>query len=270
MVTRIGRIRLNEERRMSTLEGKVTIVTGASSGIGEATALALARRGCRLVLAARRRDRIEALARRIVENGGHAVAVECDVAKREEVAAVVETARRDFGGVDILINNAGVMPLSMMARGRIDDWEETIDVNVKGVLFGIGHALPIMIEQKAGHIVNVSSVAGRRAFPGAAVYCASKHAVHALSECLRGELSERAARDGSTIRVTIVAPGVVTTELPDSIRDERSREANTAYYDSIRGPLTSDDVAAAIVYALEAPPHVNVNEILVRPTGQAM
>ena len=253
---------------MSALSGKVAIVTGASSGIGQATAVALGKRNAKVVLAARRTDRIERLANEIVQSGGHAVAVTCDVADRDQVKRVAETALNDFGRIDVLINNAGLMPIAPMANCRFDDWNRMIDVNIKGALYCIGHVLPTMLEQKTGHIVNISSVAGRRTFPTAAVYCGTKFALHAISEGLRNELAERAAEDGNTIRVTILAPGVVATELGDSIVDERTRKGTKAYYATIKDPLTAEDTAEAIMYALEAPPRVNVNEILMRPTAQ--
>lgn len=253
---------------MSALSDKVVIVTGASSGIGEAAAQALAHKGASLVLAARRKERIERLAASIVKEGGHAVAVPCDVGRRDEVKALIDEAMKDFGRIDVLINNAGIMPLAPMAKCRIDDWDAEIDINIKGLLYGIGYALPVMLEQKSGHIVNVSSVAGRVVFPGAAVYCGTKHAVHVISDGLRSELAEQAKEDGNRIRVTIIAPGVVATELTDSIRDEKTRDISKQYYEGFDDPLQSGDIAESIVYALEAPPHVNVNEILVRPVAQ--
>lgn len=253
---------------VSTLADKTIIITGASSGIGEAVATTLARKRSNLVLAARRGERIEALAKRIVAEGGHAVSVTCDVTDREAVKAVIDTAVKDFGRVDVLINNAGIMPLSPMSKCRMDDWDAEIDINIKGLLYGVGHALPHMLEQKHGHIVNISSVAGRVVFPGAAVYCGTKHAVHAISEGLRSELAEQAKEDGNKIRVTTIAPGVVRTELADSIYDDESREAAKAYYERFEAPLQSEDIAGSIIYALEAPEHVNVNEILLRPTRQ--
>jgi NADP-dependent 3-hydroxy acid dehydrogenase YdfG len=253
---------------MNTISEKVCIVTGASSGIGEAAAVALARRGAKLVIAARRADRLADLAGRINEAGGQALAVTCDVTDRAQVKSMVDRTMVTFGRIDVLINNAGIMPLAPLAKCRIDDWDAMIGVNVKGLLYGIGFVLPIMLAQKTGHIINVSSVAGRRVFNGGAVYCGTKHAVHAISEGLRGELSERAAEDGNQIRVTIIAPGVVKTELPDSIRDEETREVSRRYYDGLPGPLMSEDIAASILHALEAPPHVDINEILIRPTAQ--
>ena len=251
---------------MSTLRGKVAIITGASSGIGEATALALASHQVRVVLAARRRDRLEALARRITEAGGKALPVDCDVTRRDAVRGLIEQTLGAFGTLDILINNAGVMPLSPLAKCRLDDWDNTINVNLKGALYCLGSVLPVMLESGHGHIINISSVAGRRVFSTAAVYCASKFALHAISEALREELAER--DDGNTIRVSIVAPGVVTTELPESITDAETRTAMKKYYASIRTPLKSQDVAEAIVWALQTPAHVAVNEILIRPTSQ--
>lgn len=253
---------------MSVLSDKVVVITGASSGIGAATAEALGHKGARLVLAARRADRIQRLAESIVKSGGHAIAVACDVSQREQVKNLIEAATSKFDRLDVLINNAGIMPLAPMAKCRIDDWDAEIDINVKGLLYGIGYALPIMLEQKTGHIVNVSSVAGRVVFPGAAVYCGTKHAVHVISDGLRSELAEKAKEDGNQIRVTIIAPGVVATELPDSIRDDHTREISKEYYGSFEEPLNSEDIAASMLYALEAPPHVNVNEILIRPRAQ--
>ncbi len=251
---------------MSTLREKVAIITGASSGIGEATALALARHQVRVVLAARRLDRLEALARRITEAGSKALPIECDVTRRGAVRGLIEQTLRAYGTLDILINNAGVMPLSPLAKCRLDDWDRTINVNLKGALYCLGSVLPVMLKTGHGHIINISSVAGRRVFSTAAVYCASKFALHAISEALREELAER--DDGNTIRVSIVAPGVVTTELPDSITDAETRTSMKKYYASIRTPLQSQDVAEAIVWALQTPAHVAVNEILIRPTAQ--
>jgi NADP-dependent 3-hydroxy acid dehydrogenase YdfG len=253
---------------MSKLSGRVAVVTGASSGIGAATARALGARNASVVVAARRTDRIEALAKEIVRGGGHAVAVPCDVSDRAQVDEVVATALRDFGRVDVLVNNAGIMPLAPMTVAKVEDWERTIDVNVKGVLYAIAAVLPPMLAAGRGDIVNVSSVAGRHVFPTAAVYCASKFAVHAISDGLRGELAEQAKTDGNAIRVTVVAPGVVKTELPGSIADDATRGDFEAYVGSMRAPLRSEDIADAILHALEAPDHVGLNEILVRPREQ--
>jgi len=253
---------------MAVLSDQVAVITGASSGIGEATAAALAEHGAKVVVSARRRERLEALVGRIADAGGEALAVGCDVTDRGQVQAMVERAMEAFGRIDILVSNAGVMPLAPMARCRVEDWESMVDVNVKGLLYGIGAVLPIMIGQKSGHIVNVSSTAGRRTFPNGAVYCGTKHAVHAISEGLRHEITALGQEDGSRIRVTIIAPGAVVTELLDSITDDETRAMFERWRDELRDPLRSDDVAEAIVYAVTAPGHVNVNEILVRPTGQ--
>lgn len=252
---------------MSALADKVAIVTGASSGIGEAAALALGKAGCRVVLAARRADRLKNLEERIIKEGGHAISVTCDVADREQVRAMVDETMSDFGRVDILINNAGVMPLAHLKKVRFDDWDRMIDVNLRGALSCIGLCLPIMLKQKSGHIVNVSSVAGRLVFPMGAVYCGTKHALHAISEGLRAELAQNDP-PMTDIRVTIIAPGVVRTELPDSITDDETREAAKSMFGSMANALESEDIAQAILYALKAPKHVNVNELLIRPTSQ--
>ena len=253
---------------MSVLADTVAIITGASSGIGEAAALALAGRGSRVILAARRAVRLADLEKRIVKEGGHALAQHCDVAVRSDVQAVINRAVDTFGRIDVLINNAGIMANAPLSLCRVGDWDAMIDINIKGLLYGIGCALPIMLRQKSGHIINVSSVAGRKVFPGGVVYCATKHAVHAISEGLRYELAERSGEDGNTIRVTTIAPGVVDTELPDSIREETTRAGFKGYVQSLRDPLTSQDIANAILFALESPVHVGINEVLVRPTAQ--
>lgn len=249
------------------LAGQVAIITGASSGIGAATARALASSGAAVVLAARRGDRLEAVAAAILDAGGVAEPVTCDVRSRDEVARLATTARERFGRIDILINNAGIMPVSPIAAARMDDWDAMIDINIKGALYVIGHVLPVMLEQRAGHIVNVSSIAGRFIFPGNVVYCATKHALHVISEGLRLELAQHDPPQ-DRIRTTIIAPGVVDTELPASSTDAAQRERMRTYYQSIPNPLTSEDVAAAIYYAVTAAAHINVNEIVVRPVRQ--
>ena len=258
---------------MSTsLTDQVCIVTGASSGIGEATARRLARHGARVVLAARRADRLEELSAGIAADGGTALAVPTDIADRDAVGALIERTREAFGRIDVLINNAGIMPLSPLAQRRMDDWDRMIDVNLKGVLYAIGHVLPTMLEQGTGHVVNVSSVAGRRVMSDAVVYCATKHGVHAISEGLRAELAELSQRrtdpQPNSIRVTTVAPGVVRTELPDSILDESTQARWGTYLREFEAPLSADEIADAMVYALTCPEHVNINEILVRPVRQ--
>lgn len=244
------------------LTGRVAIVTGASSGIGEAVAKALAGAGVRVVLAARRVDRLSELAARIREAGGEVACQPTDVSDRAQVERLAATTLQRWGRIDLLVNSAGVMPLSPIEELRVDDWEWMIDVNVKGVLYGIASVLPIMLQQGGGHVVNVGSVAGRRPFPGGSVYSATKFAVRSLSWGMQLELS--AARG---IRVTDVQPGVVATELLDHIPDADRREGFEATW-AERRKLRPEDVASAVLFAVTAPAHVNVNEILVRPTDQ--
>ncbi len=240
----------------------MAIVTGASSGIGEATARALAEVGAAVVLAARRADRLRAIAEEIDRSGGRAVAVPTDVTDRAAVDAMVDRAVAAFGGVDVLVNNAGVMLLAPVQRRLVDEWDRMLDVNLRGLLYAVSAVLPAMRERGGGHIVNVGSVAGRRPFHGGAVYSATKFAVRALSEGLRAELSPR---DG--IRVTDVQPGVVDTELGDHVSDEEMRRGFAAAWGE-RTKLQAADIARAIVYVVAQPPHVNVNEVLIRPTEQ--
>ena len=241
------------------LQDKTAIITGASSGIGEATAVALAREGARLVLAARRLDRLEQLKSRLErEFGAKVLALACDVTKRADVERVAEEARNAFGRVDILINNAGVMLLSYLKNDKVDEWERMVDVNIKGVLFGIHAVLPGMLAQKSGHIVNLSSVAGFEVFASGSVYCATKYAVRALTMSMEKELS----RTG--IRVTNISPGPVESELRDHITDEKALENLNRRPPDFRY-LKAEDIANAIVFALTQPDYVNVNEITVRP-----
>jgi NADP-dependent 3-hydroxy acid dehydrogenase YdfG len=244
------------------LKGKVAVVTGASSGIGAATALALAQEGAAVVMAARRVDRLRELEEVIQAKGGKALAVPTDVTDRDDVDALVSAAMETFGGVDILVNNAGIMPLSPLKECRVDDWERMVDVNLKGVLFGVGAVLPLMLDQGSGHIVNVGSVAGRRPFPTGSVYSATKFALRSLTWGMQLELSS-----SSKIRVTDVQPGVVATELTEHIPDPALRD-DFAERTADWRPLEAEDVAAAVVYAVTAPERVNVNEILIRPTDQ--
>ena len=244
------------------LAGRVALVTGASSGIGEAVARALAAEGAGVGLAARRVDRLEALAESIRQEGGAAFLHPTDVACRSDVEAFVGKALETFGRIDILVNNAGVMPLSPVAALRVEEWERMVDVNVKGVLYGIAAVLPSMLAQGSGHVVNVGSVAGRRPFPGGSVYSATKFAVRALTAGMQLELS--ASRG---IRVTDIQPGGVETELMDHVADPDAR-ARFASTWAGKQKLLASDVAQAVVYAVTAPARVNVNEILIRPTDQ--
>lgn len=245
------------------VDSKVVVVTGASSGIGLATAHLLADRGHKVTLCARRVDRIEAARDQIIARGGEALAVACDVSSQEDCEAVARDTLARWGQIDVLVNNAGVMLLSPLDRLRTDDWVRMFRVNVEGALFMFAAVLPNMLERESGHIVNVGSVAGRRPFPSGSVYAATKFAVRAISAGIHLELS--ASRG---VRVTDIEPGVVRTELADHIPDPEAREGFAARWADAR-PLESEDIAESIRYAVEAPAHVNVNEILIRPTDQA-
>ena len=243
------------------IKGKVAIVTGASSGIGYATALALANAGAKVAVGARRTDRLANLVKEIELAGGEAFYHKLDVTQRSECEVFTSNVLKKWGAVDILVNNAGLMPLSFFQNLKIDEWDKMIDVNLKGVLYCTASVIGHMKEKKAGHIVNISSVAGRTVFPSGSVYCATKHAVTALSEGLRQEFSTR-----SNIRVTCIEPGVVDTELNDTITDE-SLQGFVEKTKKMQA-LRADDIANAILYAVEAPPHTNINEVLIRPTTQ--
>jgi len=246
---------------MAKLDGKVAVVTGASSGIGEATAEALAAEGAAVVVAARREDRLADLVERIRGNGGRVVAAVCDVTDESQAHGLIQKAVEEFGSVDILVNNAGVMLLSTVGKSLSDQWRQMLEVNVMGVLYVTDAGIAVMKEQGSGHLVNVSSLAGRKVTrDSSGVYAGSKHAVHAISEGLRQELLE------NNIRVTIVAPGAVETELPDHITDEDARESLSGLMNLER--LQAEDIANAIVYAVTQPARVSVNEILIRPTQQ--
>ncbi|CAB3745918.1 SDR family oxidoreductase [Paraburkholderia solisilvae] len=245
---------------MNDIKSKVVVITGASSGLGEATARMLARHGAIVVLGARRVSRIEALASEIVAAGGQALAVATDVTKAAQVQRLVDSAVEHFGHVDAIINNAGLMPHSPLERCKIEDWDRMIDVNIKGVLYGIAAVLPHMTQRKAGHVINVSSVAGHKVRPGSTVYSASKHAVRVISEGLRQEVKPYG------IRTTVISPGSVDTELPDSATEPDVRETIRASYASLAIP--PDSFARAVLYAMTQPDDVDINEILFRPTRQ--
>jgi NADP-dependent 3-hydroxy acid dehydrogenase YdfG len=243
------------------LKNKVAIITGASSGIGYATALTLSKAGIRVAVGARRTERLQELEKQIIKNNGEILVQKTDVTRKSDCDSLVNTIVEKWGKVDILINNAGLMPLSYFKNGKVEEWEQMIDVNIKGVLYCTSAVVPYMLEKKSGHIINISSVAGRIVFAGGSVYCATKHAIAALSEGLRKELSPT-----YNIRVTCIEPGAVETELLESITDE----SMTGFIQATKNmeTLRSDDIANAILYAVQAPGHVNVNEILIRPTAQ--
>lgn len=239
------------------IEGKVVVITGASSGLGEAAARRLAKDGAKLVLGARRIERLNAIADEL--SLGRDAVVRTDVTKFEQVKALVDHAVKLHGRIDVIINNAGLMPHSPLERVKIEDWDRMIDVNLKGVLYGIGAALPYMKEQKSGHIINVSSVAGHKVNPGGAVYSATKHGVRVISEGLRQEVKPY------NIRTTIISPGAVATELPDSVTEPDIAEAVRKRYEAA---IPADSFARAVAFAMSQPEDVDINEILFRPTTQ--
>ncbi|MVN88227.1 SDR family NAD(P)-dependent oxidoreductase [Deinococcus sp. HMF7620] len=244
------------EQNSTELRGQVIVITGASSGIGEATARYLAGQGARVVLGARRQERLDALVADIRAAGGVADARATDVTRREDLAALVRLATESHGQLDVLVNNAGVMPLSPLDALKVDEWDRMIDVNIRGVLYGVAAALPVMVQQGRGHVINVSSIGAYQVSPTAAVYCASKCAVNAISEGLRQEQP--------ALRVTIVAPGVTESELAESISDEAARDLMREYRQLALPALS---IAQAIGYAITQPQAVSVNELVVRPTG---
>ncbi|OYR17443.1 NADH(P)-binding family protein [Brucella grignonensis] len=246
---------------MSNIENKVVVITGASSGLGEAAARHLAANGAKLVLAARRAGRLEKLVADIEARGGEALAVTTDVAKRDDLENLIRQATGKFGHVDVLINNAGVMPLAPMAMRKVDEWDQMIDVNIKGVLYGIAAVLPGMQARKSGHIINLSSVAGLKVSGGlGTVYSATKFAVKAISEGLRTEVA------GDNIRVTTLYPGAIDSELKHGSSDATSGAAMQAFYAA--NEIPADSIARAIAYAIEQPADVAINEITIRPTRQ--
>jgi len=244
------------------LAGKIAVVTGASSGIGEATALALAAEGAKVVLIARRADRLEQLAKKISDAGGEALNVVADVSDIAQCQKAINEALEKCGAVDILVNNAGVMFLGPVADANVEDWKKMFDVNVLGLMCCTRYVLPGMKERKRGHIINISSVSGKQVTARSSAYSATKFAVGAFSDGLRQEVHK------DKIRVTVIEPGAVATELTDHITHAATKDAVRSWVDQMT-PLQSEDIAAAIIYAVTQGEHVNVNEILIRPTEQA-
>jgi NADP-dependent 3-hydroxy acid dehydrogenase YdfG len=246
----------------NNIKDKVVVITGASSGMGEAAAKHLAELGAVVVLGARRSERIEKLAKEIEGNGGKALAIATDVTKRDQVKKVVDSAVEKFGRVDVILNNAGIMPLSPMDRLNVDEWDQMVDVNIKGVLNGIAAVLPHMKKQKSGHIINTASVAGHKIFGGSAVYSATKFAVRALSEGLRMEVKPY------NIRTTIVSPGAVKTELLEHISEADVQQANKEYVGTVG--LSPDAFANVVAFVIGQPEEMDINEIIFRPTSQEL
>ncbi len=245
---------------MSEISNKVVIITGGSSGLGEATARRLAKGGARVMLAARREDRLKEIVADINQAGGTARYQLTDVSNRAEMEALAQSTKDAYGRVDVLVNSAGLMPLSPLSALKVDEWDTMVDVNIKGVLYGVAAVMPTMQEQKSGHIINLSSVAGHKVFPGGVVYCATKFAVKAISEGIRLE------SDGN-IRSTNISPGAVATELTDSISHEESAKSAEQLYDVA---IDADAIARAITYAIEQPGDVDINEMIIRPAKQEM
>jgi NADP-dependent 3-hydroxy acid dehydrogenase YdfG len=246
----------------TNIAGKIVVITGASSGLGKATARYLAERGAAVVLGARRAERLEALVSEIAGGGGKALAVATDVTDVAQVQRLIDATVETYGRIDVMLNNAGLMPHSPLERRKIEDWDRTIDVNIKGVLYGIAAALPHMQRQKSGHFINVSSVAGHRVGPAGVVYSATKTAVRMISEGLRQEVKPW------NLRTTIISPGAVDTELPQSITEPDVAEGIGQFYEQYAIP--ADSFARAVAFAISQPEDVDINEILFRPTRQEL
>jgi NADP-dependent 3-hydroxy acid dehydrogenase YdfG len=245
---------------VDNIEGKVVVITGASSGLGEAAARALAANGAKLVLGARRIERLRELAKELQQ--GSDAAIQTDVTDVAQVRRLVDRAVQAHGRIDVMLNNAGLMPQSPLERLKVDEWDRMIDVNIKGVLYGIAAALPHMIRQEGGHIINVSSVAGHKIRPGGVVYSATKHAVRVISEGLRQEVKPH------NIRTTIISPGAVESELPDSVSEPDVAARIKQFYDQVAIP--ADSFARCVLFAMSQPDDVDINEILFRPTRQEL
>ena len=244
----------------ANIQGKVVVITGASSGVGDSTARLLAGNGAKVVLGARRKDRIDAVVKDITAKGGSALGFKSDVTKRGDVEALVKGAIDKHGRIDVIVNNSGIMPIAPMAAIKVEEWDRMIDVNIKGLLYGVAAVLPIMQKQKQGHIINIASVAGIKVFaPGGTVYSATKFAVRAVTEGLRME------HKADNIRCTIISPGAVATELPESSSEEATRKNLREFY---KMAIPADAIARAIAYAIEQPAEVEIDEVVIRPTAQ--
>ena len=244
----------------ANIQGKVVVITGASSGVGESTARLLAGNGAKVVLGARRKDRIDAVVKDITAKGGSALGFKSDVTKRGDVEALVKGAIDKHGRIDVIVNNSGIMPIAPMAAIKVEEWDRMIDVNIKGLLYGVAAVLPVMQKQKQGHIINIASVAGIKVFaPGGTVYSATKFAVRAVTEGLRME------HKADNIRCTIISPGAVATELPESSSEEATRKNLREFY---KMAIPADAIARAIAYAIEQPAEVEIDEVVIRPTAQ--
>ncbi len=244
---------------MNNIENKVIVITGASSGLGEATARLLAKKGAKVVLGARRTEKLEAIVQDIRAEGGQAEFIGTDITKPNEVQALIEKALSAFGQIDVLVNNAGLMSIAPLSELKVDEWDRMIDINIKGVLYGIAATLPVFQKQNFGHFINLASVAGVKVFsPGGTVYSGTKFAVRAISEGLRHEV-------GGTIRTTTIEPGAIESELKFGSSHKESSEFVTDFY---KQAIPADSVARAIAYAIEQPADVDINEIVLRPTSQ--
>lgn len=242
----------------TNIEGKVVLITGGGTGLGAETAQMLASKGAKVAIAARRRGKLDEVAARIFSSGGKAKGYELDVANKDQFKSVVHAVASDFGRLDVLINNAGLMPIRPMAEVNTDEWDAMIDVNLRGTLYGIAAVLPMFLKQEAGHIINISSVAGVKVFaPGGTVYSGTKFAVRAISEGLRQEV-------GSKIRVTSIEPGAVESDL----KHTTSGTSQGAVMEFYKSAIPASSVARAITFAIEQPADVDINEIVLRPTAQ--
>lgn len=244
------------------LKGKVALITGASSGIGEGVAKKLAEKGVKVALAARSEEKLNQLVQQLQDNGWDAFAVKMDVVDKESIRLAVDKIKARYGNIDILVNNAGIMPASDVDAFKLDEWEQMVDVNIKGVLNVTAAVLPEFIKQNSGHIINLSSIAGRKLFKGLGVYCGTKHFVAAFSDIMRMEVGKK-----HNVRVTSIQPGAVATNLYDQITDANYKAGMEALKDQMTF-LTPTDIANSMIYALESPDYVDVSEIFILPTDQ--